>query len=59
MTFGHQHGHRRLSRPWISTEPSVVAGVKDINPDSGQYGALVQDMALGHSSGLDDIIALR
>ena len=34
MALRHQQGHRRLTRSWTSTEPSVVREAMDINPDS-------------------------
>lgn len=46
MVLGHQHGLRRLSRPWASAGPSVVTETMDINSDIGSCRAVDRDMPL-------------
>lgn len=51
MALGHQYGPWWMTRPWVSEEPSGVAGVMDMTPEPGSYRATNPDMSLSSSPG--------
>lgn len=57
MILWYQDSVRCQPGPWVSSLPSVVTGVSDINVDPGCHGAMDSDIALGCNSSLNGTIA--